>query len=158
VRALLLLACCTPAQTPVVEVRAPQPIITERSVTESEPAPVARQPIEIETPFRVGQSWFGHYACAQGETDLVINIASVDSSGMVGAIFTFDHIPTNAHGAYTMDGRYDVRTHSISFSPSEWVERPPKYMMVGLTGTVTRRSFSGKIDHPSCGAFSVSLD
>jgi hypothetical protein len=104
--------------------------------------------------FRAGDDWSGSYVCVQGRTDLVFHIvASKDDS--VSAVFDFTHAPTGVHGAYRMHGRIDPISGEATLTPDEWIEQPPRYVSVGMTGRFAGSSFNGTITHSGCGGFSL---
>ena len=109
-----------------------------------------------EAPFVAGAVWTGYYTCSQGRTELVLRIVEVHGSE-VSAVFDFTHRPTEVHGSYQLSGRYDAENRSLDLHPDEWIARPPNYVMVGMTGTVSSdgRRWDGKITHPSCTTFQL---
>ena len=119
-----------------------------------------------------GQVWVGNYLCAQGDTDLQLEITEVDEDGTVMAVFDFDH--TAEQGGRACSGRYTVSgtlvaDGSLQLEPEEagssttgWLENPCGYVSVGLSGALALQTsgeltYSGTIENPSCGAFLVSL-
>jgi len=106
-----------------------------------------------ELPMAAGQKWKGSYLCGQGKTHLELEIVGVQD-GTVDAIFRFHHRPSGARGAYHMSGSLQPKGH-LSLSAGEWIERPPGYITVNMTGAIKKRRYAGRIDNDSCGAFSV---
>jgi hypothetical protein len=118
----------------------------------------ARPPVPpIATPFAAGQQWVGTYQCAQGETDLVLRIVRVQGT-RVAAVFEFEHADTGAAGAFELHGEVEPATREVVLAPGAWRTRPPNYVSVGLRGRVDGERFRGRVDHPSCGEFSLTLD
>jgi hypothetical protein len=111
---------------------------------------------EVSSPFARGQVWSGTYECPQGETDVDFIIADV-AGDRVRAVFDFFHAPSLAAGSYVMDGVYDPSTRMVRFSPGDWIERPPRYVTVGLVGVVRGGRFAGDITHETCGGFDMRL-
>ncbi len=117
------------------------------------PVTVVVQPVAA-APMRGGEQWVGKYRCAQGVTDLVLHIDAVRGDA-VDAVFEFAHGPSGAAGAYRMHGRFDANG-GLALAPGQWMDRPENYVSVGMTGVVQGATFSGRIDNPSCGNFSVT--
>jgi hypothetical protein len=140
--------------------------------TRSRPAPVAvaaparsaapvvaapaSPPLAAKNPFASGQSWTGTYTCAQGDTELTIEITKVDAL-RVSAIFEFLHDASGASGSYELEGAFEPVARRLSLRPGKWVKQPKGYASVGLTGTVAGDLYQGNIDYSGCGAFSVRL-
>jgi len=118
--------------------------------------------------FARGQVWRGRYLCAQGPTNLELDILGVSSDAAssgggevdkVSAIFSFNFNDGAAEGAFYLGGTYNLDERSATLSAQQWIKRPPGYFGVGMTGQVSAdgRSYSGTIAGPGCGAFSVQL-
>lgn len=148
VLASLTVAGCGPTETATVVEVPPQELPTATATVEIAPPPTP-QP----TLLHAGEEWVGTYQCAQGVTDVVVHIDRVAGS-MVDARFEFSHAPSGAAGMYEMRGtvRPDGRAH---FVPGRWIQQPPNYIGVGMTGQVQGDAFVGRIDNPSCGGFNV---
>jgi hypothetical protein len=154
---VFLVAACTPVQLPVIEIApatgtAPSPVVV---------APAVAPPPEVtatvgKNPFVTGQEWRGVYVCAQGETDLFLQIRRVQGD-FVRAVFAFFHDGSGASGAYEVAGQWDARTSQLVLTPGEWLRKPSGYVSVGLSGKVTSDVYEGKVDHATCGTFSVRL-
>ena len=114
-----------------------------------------------------GQVWVGSYLCAQGDTDLQLEITEVDADGTVQAVFDFDH-NGDCSGRYTVSGQLQA-DGSLVLEPEQagsatagWLENPCGYVSVGLDGAVALQSsgemtYSGTIENPGCGAFLVTM-
>ena len=146
--ALLFTACGGSSDVTVVEVPPPAAPLPTAQVTTAPAQTAAPAP----TP-RANVEWVGTYVCAQGETDLVLGMQA-DESGSVNAIFRFSS-PDGTTGSYHMHGtmRDDGVVHLIAGS---WIQRPPNYVTVGMTGRIQGNVFAGRIDNSSCGAFSLT--
>ncbi|HEY4121162.1 MAG TPA: OmpA family protein [Byssovorax sp.] len=113
-------------------------------------------------PFQPGQTWVGAYKCRQGQTALRLKVENV-SGASVAAVFDFGKLPgtngTVPHGAFRVNGVYDVATHKIEFKPGEWIEHPPTFSTVGMIGEVTGDGgqYFGSIASPGCSEFSINL-
>jgi hypothetical protein len=150
--ALLLAGCVPPAAEPVVPI--------EPSVGGPvEPATISDEPPSAANPFALHRQWRGSYVCPQGETSLVLRVREVRGNAVV-AVFDFDHPPTNVHGAYLVSGTYNPREHALALEPVRWLNRPPNYVMVGLSGTLGpgERQYEGRITYPDCEDFSLAPD
>jgi gag-polyprotein putative aspartyl protease len=103
--------------------------------------------------------WTGSYNCAQGLTGLHLRI-SPTAAGSVEAMFQFgaghgsQDIPSGSFllkGALRNDG-------FLELDPVQWVSRPPGYVMVGLAGFVSGRSYRGHIiGGVECGQISLEM-
>lgn len=151
-----VLAACSPAlSAPVVEVSAanPQPVAP---LGPTEPFTQPQPEAPSKNPFAIHQAWTGSYLCAQGDTDLVFTIMDVRGND-IDAIFEFDHESSGAYGSYRMKGHVDPKTSRVTFVPTVWIEQPPNYTSVGMTGVVKNDRFEGRIDNETCGDFSLAL-
>src|SRR5262249_19044594 len=97
--------------------------------------------------------------CAQGVTGLVLRIAG--SGEAVTARFEFFADPSNPSvpsGAYTMRGRFETKSRTLSLRQERWLEQPPGYIMVDLAGNVSAdgRTLAGRMAHESCTTFSLT--
>jgi hypothetical protein len=133
-------ACGSGNASTVVEVPPP----------ESQPQP---QPVVVPALMRPGEEWIGHYTCGQGETDLDLHVERI-AGDAIDATFEFSHEPTGAAGAYHMHGTLSPDGR-VTLTPGAWIDRPPGYVGVGMHGEIHGATFSGRIDHVSCGTFSV---
>lgn len=117
------------------------------------PQRVAAPPPALN-PFAELRSWRGKYICTQGLTDLSFRITSVSGSEM-SAIFNFVHVDSGAAGTYRMNGHYNPRFRSVTFEPGEWIERPPNYVTVSMSGSIAPDGsiFAGRIPHAGCSWF-----
>ncbi|WP_437592116.1 hypothetical protein [Sorangium sp. So ce1000] len=160
--AALLLAACGPAPT-LAEPRAPEPPSSAETVyiVLQDPPPAAAAaggwvPGEVpgDNPFERTRTWIGDYDCPQGTTEMTFRILQVDGD-RIKAVFVFHHAESGASGKYLMSGRYDAETRTASFTPGAWLERPPNYVTVGMTGDLAFDGslFAGRIEYPDCGAF-----
>lgn len=142
------LSACGPAETATVVEVPPQELPTASATVQ-----IALPPPSVATPVHPGEEWVGTYQCAQGVTDVIVHIDRVTGSA-VDARFEFSHSPSGAAGMYEMRGTVqpDGRAH---FLPGRWIDQPPGYVTVGMTGQVQGDAFVGRIDNPSCGGFSV---
>lgn len=148
---LALAACGGGSTSTVVEIPPqdlPQPQATVQ-VAASQPQPAAPATALV----RPGEDWFGRYVCAQGETDLDLRIENVTADS-VEATFIFAHGPSGAAGSYRMRGTISP-SGRMRLVPSAWIQRPPNYVMVGMSGELRGDTFSGRIDDPSCSEFVV---
>jgi len=147
---LSLLVACGGSEVSVVEVP-PQPLPPPPPATVQVQMQVARGPLLM----RAGENWIGRYQCAQGTTDLDLRIEAVNGS-QIDATFIFSHAPSGAAGSYRMHGAIDP-DGSVTLAPTSepWIARPPNYIPVGMSGSVNGDVYRGRIDHSSCGSFSV---
>lgn len=104
-------------------------------------------------------TWRGSYRCAQGLTALTLLIQSAGND--LAARFEFSAHPNNPgvpSGSFTMVGRFDPTSRMIALRPLSWVERPPDYLMVGLSGTVDGggATISGTVETEGCSTFEVA--
>jgi len=100
-------------------------------------------------PFAPGQIWSGHYYCAQGKTSLGLQITSVRDN-LVEAMFEFSHAESGASGSHHVSGRYDPTSRRLDLQPEAWVRRPPGFVMVGMSGTVSADGWTFVGSAPGC--------
>jgi hypothetical protein len=141
---LMVAACGSAGSATVVEVP-PQDL--------PPPQPTQQVVVEAAPVFRAGEQWVGTYVCAQGRTDLVLHIDRV-AADTVDAVFEFSHSPSGAGGAYQMRGTIDGSA-GVHLVPGRWLDQPPNYVSVGMTGAVRGDAFTGRMDNPSCGSFTL---
>lgn len=129
------------------------PVVAPPVAAPALPPPVL-QPVALENPFEETRTWRGKYICTQGLTDLAFRVTSV-SGTEIGAIFQFVHVDSGAAGSYRMTGHYNPRLRTVSFEPGEWLEQPPNYVTISMTGSVSPDGsiFAGRIPHPGCSWF-----
>ncbi|MCU0688111.1 MAG: sel1 repeat family protein, partial [Polyangiaceae bacterium] len=110
-----------------------------------------------ESPFRAGDVWRGVYTCGrgQGTTDVWLRILEPTTDARVNAVFDLDY--RAAKGRFLVSGAYDAARGSITLAPGKWVDAPPGWLPVGMTGQVSAQKtvFAGKMDAPQCGPFYV---
>ena len=139
------------------------------------PAPTKHEDAH-DLPFRPGDRWTGTYTCRQGPTEMAIVFEDVspagggdDSSIDVEATLEFHFAGGSSYGAADgaarMSGKYDPKSKRLRLVGEEWLEQPPSYALVNLTGTLSVRgagsgkgslSYSGSVEGPGCTTFSVS--
>lgn len=147
VRTLLSLLALLAASSSALATDAPR---TPRT----RPAP-PRQGTGQACALRPGDELTGSYYCAQGDTDLTLRVLSLAGSSL-RVEFVFRHEPSRAAGRFTLVGEC-VGEH-VTLRPEAWIERPAGYIMVGMEGDAERGGrFAGRMTHPSCGAFSVTV-
>lgn len=104
-----------------------------------------------------GSSYEGQYVCAQGQTAMSLTVVDVEGA-RVQFRGDFYHAGTDTRGAYLLRGYCNERTRRLVLIPTGWVQQPPGYIMVGMSGVVGvgGRTFSGRMLHRSCGEFSFA--
>jgi len=129
-----------------------------------DPAPVPEAPPAPAKPQGPHHSdWQCVYECAQGPTAVKLGL-DVARSGDTIARFEFNALATNPsvpHGSYRMRGKLKMiggGSFELALVPDEWIERPPGYIMVGLTVVSDRErtGLIGHIDNPQCGNITLS--
>lgn len=116
---------------------------------------------------QAGQIWQGTYECAQGTTNFKLEVNFAQKAGVsfwgnalldVSAVFVFNKGDLN--GAFEMKGQYQPLTKSLELNPSQWIQRPPGYRMVGMKGNIGADgvTLTGRITQLSgCRDFSLTL-
>jgi hypothetical protein len=148
----LLVACggeATVVEVPPQQMPPPQPQATVQVQVQTLPQVAPAGPGMINA----GENWIGRYRCAQGTTEVDLRIDAVNGS-QIDATFIFAHGPSGAAGSYKMRGTLGP-DGSLTLAPGEWVARPPNYVSVGMSGNIHGKTYSGRIDNASCGAFNV---
>jgi hypothetical protein len=127
-----------------------------------QPPPGGQQP-----PPASGQRtvWQGRYTCAQGVVSLKLtldgNCNGVSCS--FAALFEFGPLaenPSVARGAYHMAGEGHANAQGeleLSLQPTQWVQQPANYVMVGLVATADAQQaqMNGRMDNPACGGLAL---
>ena len=112
-------------------------------------------------PFEEGQNWSGSYKCLQEITPLKLKITKVSKSSdgqsyEINAIFDFGD-ESHIAGSYNMTGKYETASRKAAFRPLDWIQQPPEYTAVGMSGKVSNgNKYNGKIDHTSCSNFNLN--
>jgi len=106
--------------------------------------------------FRKGDHWVGTYICAQGLTNLDLQIVAASDGIISDAIFNFEDTRHGTSGAFHMTGTHDFATHEATFVPGEWIRQPPNFVTVGMKGTVHGATFAGDITMRGCTSFSIT--
>jgi hypothetical protein len=104
----------------------------------------------------IGGDWEGRYTCSQGLTGLDLKITRSGKS--LSARFSFYPLasnPTVPVGIYTMRGTYRSASR-IVLRRRRWILHPPGYVMVGLSGSLSRGRFRGRVHGPACTTFSLA--
>jgi hypothetical protein len=133
-----------------------------------EPEPAAAPTVDrFDAPARPASRhtvWEGTYVCAQGVTGLHLEL-DIASSGVTTGVFEFYGVRENPNavprGSYRLRGKLtmvEAGSFALELQPDAWIVQPPGYVMVGLQATSDRerRSMTGRITNPSCGAMKVS--
>ena len=89
-----------------------------------------------------------------------LEFTSTDASD-VGAIFRFRVSQRGSQtvtGSYRMSGTYDATSRRVNLKATDWIDQPPGYTMVDLSGTIDRTgtTLSGRMLNPSCSTFTVT--
>ena len=102
-------------------------------------------------------TYVGRYFCAQGWTDMTLSVVDVEGP-RVRMQGTFRHAGTGVQGAYLLRGFCFPTSRRMVLSPQAWVQQPPGYIMVGMSGLVSGegQAFTGRMLHRSCGAFTFT--
>lgn len=121
-----------------------------------------------KNPFDAGRQWKGSYVCGQGATRLTLRIEGYTWGGsgeggadvyLLDAVFDFDTGEGGAAGSFYLQGRVDTGTGAATFDPGSWIEQPPGYSTVGMSGQVSGDGsrYSGRITNEACAGFEVVL-
>ncbi|MBI4917353.1 MAG: hypothetical protein HY825_16055 [Acidobacteria bacterium] len=134
--------------------------------TEATPSASAEAPLGWEAERAAVGSWRGTYKCGQGMTGLDLLVEQNRGSGLV-AEFYFYAVPGNPgvpSGRFRMSGSVTpAGVVRLLASDDEWIDRPPGYIVVGLTGSISSEGtmFTGEVvegdGRPSaaCSAFTL---
>lgn len=101
-----------------------------------------------------GRVYVGTYVCPQGPTQMRLTITDVDGPRTT-AQGDFFHAPTGTRGSYRLRGVCLAQTRRLLLSPNGWIDQPPGYTMVGMSGTVAPggAAFYGRMNARTCGEF-----
>jgi len=124
------------------------------------PAPVDEAAPAGLTERDVAGVWTGKYVCGQGETGLRLSLRGT-TEGRVDGTFEFFPVPSNPEvleGSFQVEGWYSGT--ELVLNGREWVQQPPGYETVGLSGTVSLNptTFNGTVLHPTCSTFTLRRD
>ncbi len=102
--------------------------------------------------------WEGEYTCPQGITALTLRITRREGTTME-AVFSFrasEKNPGVPSGAFTLVGNMRA-DRSFELTPSQWIDRPDRYVMVGMAGELDAEgtTMRGRITEAVCGGFEL---
>lgn len=122
-------------------------------------AMVAPAPHSVAWAQGAAGAWQGRYVCGQGTTGLLLTVRAAGESD-VEALFRFYPVKGNPgvpEGCFEMSGRYDPATREVSLSAGQWLLRPPGYITVDLSGTLSADggTLSGTVHGPLCTRFEL---
>ena len=113
--------------------------------------------------------WTGSYECAlaQGLTGLNLTTTRDPTTNAMTGIFAFFPLPENPDipsGSWAMEGNYYPADNSMILLPTEWIDQPSGWQMVGMQGTYDgpQQLIHGKIllangdPNPFCQTFDLS--
>ena len=102
----------------------------------------------------------GSYVCTQGLTALVLRILTPSTASETRAQLSFGPSqlnPSVPDGSFSMVGHVDLSRGTMMLRPSEWIQRPEPYVMVGLEGASSDggKTFYGRVVGAGCDSFSM---
>jgi hypothetical protein len=108
-------------------------------------------------------SWSGAYTCSQGLTKLDLTIHRNATTNGLAAVFSFSPHPANpggSSGSFSMGGTYDPSAQAVDLDQVAWIDEPPGYSMVDLTGQFdpAMQRISGEVQFSGCTTFEVQKD
>ena len=127
------------------------------------PAPAATTPAAARSSVVPPQSaelgvWSGTYTCSQGLTGMRLTITG-SGGDTVKATVEFYPVASNPgvpDGSYALTGNYSASS-GLVLIPDHWINEPPGYAMVGLSGPPPDgSSMHGTIQQTGCTTFSVT--
>jgi hypothetical protein len=150
----LILASCGSPPTPAVPVERPVLVVA----APSEPPEARSAPPGSRAAAGPTETWEGEYTCTQGVTALTLHVTRRGETALE-ATFMFrasDKNPGVPTGAYTLVGQMRP-DRSFELTPSQWIDRPGNYIMVGMAGDVdgTGTIMRGRITEDACGGFEL---
>ena len=106
----------------------------------------------------IADTWNGDYVCAQGLTNLELEVSG--ASDDLIAIFRFSEHHTNPgvpSGSYSLTGSLDC-SGNLVLEPEAWIDDPGNYKMVGLEGMLSTdgKTLSGEVASTDCETFEVT--
>ncbi len=96
-------------------------------------------------------TWKGSYSCPQGDTPA--RLVVIRSGDATTAVLSFDVTTrvTPGRGRFRLSAAGTA--DAVTLRPTEWIDRPPGYSMIGLTGAIVGKEFNGKVTTPGCTTF-----
>lgn len=111
-------------------------------------------------PGNVAGRWVGSYTCAQGLTNVTLELAHNRTNGEISGSFRFgpsSQNPEIPHGVFRVAGFLDPRNGKFSLTPQAWISQPPGYIMVGFEGWLAGNTITGSVlGAPQCSSFQIS--
>jgi hypothetical protein len=106
--------------------------------------------------------WRGSYSCLQGHTGLLLTIENSVGGVFTGefAFYPLEDNPKVSKGRFAIAGTFNSQSGAVAVKGVRWIEQPPNYLMVDLSGTLSGdgRSIDGKVEFSGCTSFHVMLD
>lgn len=124
------------------------------------PKAVAEPVLEQESnPFHAGDEWRGTYTCAQGLTQLELEIVAAHGNVVDDAVFDFDWVDGDSKGSFHMNGTFDPATGKASLERGAWIDDPgPNWLTVSMDGDAQPTTFTGDVIGPGCTTFSLTKE
>lgn len=131
-------------------ITAPPPVATADATSQARPivvptpvAPVAAPAPVRQAPRSLIGEWEGNYSCGSVSGDSFDLVITATNDGMLSGIFRFD-VPgkPGQSGRFKLMGIPAGGDGQFTLAPTEWIERPPGFATVGLTGQVTANDLS----------------
>ncbi len=125
-----------------------------RPLASSSPGPADESDTAPDWKWTVGDRWRGYYVCAQGETDLQLQLVDINPSNQALG-FRLDFQTAEVKGSYRLSGKPDDADGNLKLTPEGWIEPVDGYIMVGMEGKLSAdgSTYAGRITHESCGEF-----
>jgi hypothetical protein len=109
----------------------------------------------------ISGDWQGTYSCRQGKIGLKLHLtqgAQLGDGGVIAVSGTFEFYPLPDNpmapaGSYEVSGR--LAADKIIVSGQRWIDRPRGAGMVGLNGSLSGVSISGKVTGGGCAQFEL---
>jgi hypothetical protein len=124
-------------------------------------APALLGSLENALKERIVSEYRGYYSCAQGMTNLTIQLLSPESGSQAAAIFKFGLPNANQSipfGKFVLGGTVSPHGGRLDLYPLFWLSQPLGYVMVALSGASGDggNTFEGVVYGVGCTAFSIS--
>lgn len=134
--------------------------LAEAKVDGGRPPPPSKTSSDV--PWKRGQRLKGFYYCAQGKTNITLEIRDISGDDFDAvAEFAFPggsrHPP--ARGAWRIRGSFEPSKRTVRLEADAWIDQPEGYVLADFSGKVEPDgSIKGTVEGDGCSTFVLNPD
>lgn len=100
---------------------------------------------------RLVGTWKGSYSCPQGNTSARLVVSRSGDATTAVLFFDVATSTTPSRGRFRLNASGTADQYTLR--PTKWIQRPPGFSMIELTGTIDGEAFKGEVTTPGCTTF-----